>query len=349
MLILFVTAVLMSGIIHPYILKISRLKGLVDNPGARKLQKEPVPVMGGVAVFFGIVVSLCFFKTTVSRVELFSTVCGMMIMLYLGTIDDILDVRAWKKFVVEIIVCTLITYGTRNLMANWGGWLGVDFLPVQFAIPFTIVAMVGIINSINLIDGVDGLSSGLSIFVFGVFSLFLFLAHEYSYSALAVIGAGALVPFFLHNVFGHDSKMYLGDGGALMIGVAISSLVLDIVKRKDFVYDEFIQAPDRICLAAFCLATLSVPVFDTLRVMTIRICHGIPPFAADREHLHHHLLDMGCTHIATSLIEIGLDAFAVLVWFAAYRLGADANLQMVITILAGLGPCLGLTIVRKKQ
>lgn len=347
MLILFATAMLTSQIIHPYILKISKMKGLVDNPGRRKLQKEPVPVMGGVVVFFGIVVSLCFFKTTVSRVELFSTVCGMMIMLYLGTIDDILDVKAWKKFLIEIVVCTLITYGTRNLMCNWGGWLGVDMLPVQFAIPFTIAAMVGIINSINLVDGVDGLSSGLSIFAFGVFSLFLFLAHEYSYAALAVICAGALVPFFMHNVFGRQSKMFLGDGGALMIGVAMSSLVLDIIKRKDLVYDEFLYDPDRICLAAFCLSALSIPIFDTLRVMTVRICRGIPPFTADREHLHHHLLDMGCSHFGTTSVEIGLDAFAVLVWYATYRLGAGANAQMAAAVIAGLGPCVILSLIRK--
>lgn len=349
MLILFATALTISAVVHPYILKISFLKDLTDNPGNRKLQKEPVPVMGGAVVFFGIVCSLCFFKTTVSRVDLFSTICGMMIMLYLGTIDDILDVKAWKKFLIEIAVCTLIIYGTRNLMGNWGGLFGIDRLPVNIAIPFTVVAMVGIINSINLIDGVDGLSSGLSIFAFAVFSLFLFLVHEYSYSALAVICAGALVPFFLHNVFGKRSKMYLGDGGALMIGVALSSVILNILKTKPFVYDSFIVRPERISLAAFCLATLSIPLFDTLRVMTVRVCHGIPPFTADRRHLHHHLIDSGFTPLFTSLVEIGLDALVLAAWSLSFHLGADVNLQMAVVVITGLCICIAIPEICRKH
>lgn len=348
MLILFVTALTISAVVHPYILKISILKNLVDNPGNRKLQKEAVPVMGGAVVFLSIICSLCFFKTTGSRIDLFSTICGMMIMLYLGIIDDILDVKAWKKFLIEIVVCTLVVYGTRNLMGNLGGLFGIIRLPVHVAIPFTVIAMVGIINSINMIDGVDGLSSGICIFAFLVFSLFLFLVHEYSFAALAVICTGALVPFFLHNLFGSKSKMFLGDGGTLMIGLAMSSLVLDILKMKPFVYDSFMVRPERISLASFSLATLFVPVFDTLRVMTVRICHGIPPFTADREHLHHHLIDRGFSHLSTTLTEIALEALILASWSLSFHFGASVTLQMAVVVAVGSGLCISVLEICRK-
>lgn len=330
MAILFVVAVFMTEAIYRPILKIARQKGLVDNPEARKLQKEPVPVMGGLAVFFGIVVALCFFKTTVNYVNLFSTVCAMMVMLYIGSIDDLVDLKAWAKFGVEILVCLLVIYGTRNLMINFQDLFHIGKLPLGVAIPLTVIGMVGIINAINMIDGVDGLSSGMSIFIFGCLSLFLFLTHEYSYCALSIICMGALVPFFIHNVFGKSTKMFIGDGGALMIGVAIASLIINILRGRELAYTGFVDDFSRINLVSMCLAILSVPVFDTLRVMTVRMLRHQSPFHADKMHLHHCLLAAGLSHIRTTLVEIGLDAVVVLAWLVSVLLGAPATLQFLL-------------------
>jgi len=336
MLILIAISMLMSFFIYPYVLKIARQKNLVDNPSDRKLQKQPVPVMGGLVVFFGIVVALCFFKTTVNYINLFSTLCGMMVLLYIGTMDDIIDIRAWTKFIVEILVCLLILYGTRSLMNNFQGLFGIDILPVVLAIPLTTFAMVGIINSINLIDGVDGLASGMSIFILGVFALYLFLAHEYSFCALAVICAGALIPFFIYNVFSKDSKMYLGDGGALMVGVAIASVIVNILKGKGPAYSDFVPDFQGISLISFCLATVSIPVFDTLRVMIGRVLRGIPPFHADKTHLHHILLSRGLSHFQVTLAEIGLDALVVISWIVSVILGAGIGVQFAVVLVAGV-------------
>lgn len=336
MLILIAISALVSFFIFPYVLKIARDKNLVDNPGVRKLQKEPVPVMGGFVVFFGIVVALCFFKATVNYVNLFSTLCAMMVMLYIGTMDDIIDMRAWSKFLIEILVSILILYGTRSLMNNFQGLFGLESLPVPLAIIFTVISMVGIINSINLIDGVDGLASGMSIFILGVFALYLFLAHEYSYCALAVICAGSLIPFFVYNVFSTMSKMFLGDGGAIMIGVVIASITVNILKGKGPVYSEFVPDFQRMSLMSFCLATMSVPIFDTLRVMTTRILKRLSPFHADKTHLHHHLLAKGMTHIQVTLTEIALDALVVVTWGVSYLLGAGVMIQFVVAFLMGV-------------
>ena len=330
MIILFVIALVMTSLVYSPVLKIAKEKNLVDNPNARKLQKVPIPVMGGVAVFFGIIIGICFFKTTVNHVNIFSTLCAMMIMLYVGTIDDILDIPAWMKFLLEIGVCLLVIYGTRNLMVNFQGLFGIVNMPLGVAIPLTVIGMVGIINSINLIDGVDGLSSGICIMIFCALGLFLFLAHEYSYAALAAVCAGALVPFFLHNVFGTESKMFIGDGGALMMGVAIASMVINILKGRELVYQDFVGNIDSLSLVSFCLAVLSVPVFDTLRVMNSRVLRGISPFHAERNHLHHHLIDAGLSHVKTTIAEIVMDLVVVLVWLVAFISGASILLQFIL-------------------
>jgi len=345
--ILFAIAAAVSAVVYPSILKIAKEKNLVDNPNARKLHKEPVPVVGGLVVFFGIVVALCFFKTTVNYINLFSTLCAMMVMLYLGSIDDILDTKPWKKFLIEILVCILIIYGTRNLMSNFQGLFGISILKSQFAIPLTVFGMVGIINSINLIDGVDGLSSGMSIFIFGCLSLFLFLAHEFSGCALAVICSGALLPFFIHNVFGKESKMYIGDGGALMIGVAIAYLILQILKGRGIPYTGNFPDFDRMSMISMCLAVVSVPVSDTLRVMTERLLRGVSPFYADKTHLHHCLLKRGWSHIRVSMTEIALDALVVAVWLASWLLGWGVGLQFGIVVALGFGITFTLSRINK--
>lgn len=336
LLILFAIAMVMTSIVYYPILKIAKDKNLVDNPDARKLQKKPVPVMGGLAVFFGIIIGLCFFKTTVNYVNLFSTICAMMIMLYIGTIDDISEIKARHKFVLEIFVCLLVIYGTRNLVINFQGLFGISKLPLGIAIPLTTIGMVGIINAINMVDGVDGLSSGLCICVFFILGLALFFCHEYSYAALAAVCCGALLPFFIHNVFGKESKMFIGDGGTLMMGMAISSMVIDLLRGRPLAYTGFVEDFNSINLICFCLATLSVPVFDTLRVMSLRILRGVSPFSPDRTHLHHHFLNIGFSHIRTSLTEISLDMLNVIVWGVSVICGASPLLQFIIVFLMGM-------------
>ena len=309
MLILIVISMVATWMVYFPVLRIAREKNLTDAPSERKLQKSPVSLLGGVAVFFGIVIGLCFFKTTIGSVDLFSTLGAMMIMLYIGTMDDILDIPAWLKFTIEILVSLLVVYGTRSLMCNFQGVLGIERLGIVPAMILSCVAMVGIVNAINLIDGVDGLASGFCIFANACFGLFFFFHHEYSYAALAFISLGAMIPFFIHNLFGKQTKMYLGDGGSLMMGVVFAAMCLRALNGKGFKYEPFDLSG--FSLMAFCLSVLSVPVFDTLRVMTMRMVRGRSPFSADRTHLHHLLMDAGLSPVGTLLVEIGADAVVV--------------------------------------
>ena len=343
---LFVISLIVTYFVYWPILKIAKEKGIVDNPDARKLQRVPVPVLGGVAVFFGIVVGLSFFKTMLSYTCLFAVLTAMIAMLYLGTIDDILNLSPYLRLAVEVIVMALLIYGTHFTICNFQGLWGIDFLPKIISVLLSIVAMVGIINAINMIDGVDGMVSGFCIVAFTLFGVIFFCEHEYSFAALAAVSVGALIPFFVHNVFGRGTKMYIGDGGTMMVGTILASMVIALCKYR-VEYENFITS--KFSVIAFSLAVLAVPVFDTLRVMTYRISKGKSPFHPDKNHMHHIFIELGFSHIGTTMSEIVMNLFVVAVWILTWNLGASVAVQFYCVIGASLLVTFGAAAFLKRQ
>ena len=345
-LLLFVISMIVTWFVFRPILKIAQQKGIVDNPDARKLQRVPIPVLGGVAVFFGIVVGLCFFKTMLSFTSLFAVLTAMIVMLYLGTIDDILNLSPFLRLGIEVVVVTLLIYGTHYSMCNFQGLWGIDQLPIIFSVPLSIVTMVGIINAINMIDGVDGLVSGFCIVACTLFGVIFFCEHEYSFAALAAVTVGALIPFFLHNVFGIKSKMFMGDGGTMMLGIVMSSFVIALCKYR-IEYNFLLN--HQFGVLAFSLAVLAVPIFDTLRVMIYRVLHGHSPFFPDKNHLHHIFIEFGFSHIGTTMSEIVLELFVVAVWALVWSAGAPVDIQLYCVIAASLLVTFGVAAFLKRE
>ena len=322
----FFTALLLVGWIHPRLVKIALLKNIVDNPDARKLQRTPVPVLGGVAVFFGVVIAIGCMSSVVDCSGLPVVIMAMMAMLYTGTMDDILSLSPGLRFVIEIVVggyCIDDFHGLWNI-GRFSYWC---------AVPLTVVAAVGIINAINLVDGVNGLSSGYCIMACLIFGTLFFLAGEAPMTILAAVSVGALIPFFLHNVFGKTSKMFIGDGGTLVMGVVMSVFVIAILQNGSRVAA---YVNPNVGLVPFTLAVLSVPVFDTLRVMSTRILKGTSPFRPDKTHLHHMFIDLGCSHVATTLAILGVNMFVVLCWWALEASGFSIAVQLYAVIAVSL-------------
>lgn len=331
LLIPFFVAFIATNWVHPKILKIAILKNLVDNPDERKLQRRPIPVMGGIAVFFGIVAGLCSSQITFFSPAVFVLIAAMTIMLYVGTIDDILDLSPYTRFLIEIAVVAFIMLVNNNgINCFWGLW-GLDVIPMWIAAPLTIFAAVGIINAINLIDGVNGLSSGFCFMASVMFAIMFYFSGNTTMMILATSAAGAIIPFFFHNVFGYNTRMFIGDGGTLVIGTMMSMFVINILK------DTSLSAPfaqEGMGLIPFTLSVLAVPVFDTLRVMSARIIRGNSPFNPDKTHLHHLFIELGFSHIGTTVSILSLNFLVIVAWFAAYKMGAsvDAQLYIVLTL-----------------
>lgn len=325
------------------ILKIAKEKNLVDNPDARKLQKVPVPVVGGLAVFFGLLFGLLcgitmmnlfagdigMLSGIVSVNRLLPIVLGMSIMLYVGCMDDIMGLSPKARFLIEILVILGLIYSSGISVDSLHGLWGIDDIPSVVAVPLTIFAGVGIINAINMVDGVNGLSSGLCITCSMLFGLQFFCIGDYVNAVLAFSIASSLFLFFIHNVFGNQSRMFIGDAGTMVMGVLMTWFVMCSMHDAgrgmilDYAY----------CPTAMVVAILSVPVADTLRVMTMRVFHGKSPFSPDKTHLHHAFVGIGVSHSITALFEILIDVTVVAIWYLSVRLGAPLHCQLYTVVL----------------
>lgn len=329
----FVSALLASIWVFPKVLKIAFDKNIVDNPDARKLQRVPVPVLGGVAVVFGILVALSVSQLFVDCSSLFTIVLAMVIMLFIGTMDDILDIPSTTRFVLEILVALMIIYTCDYSLDNLHGLWGVHELSPWVSLPLTVVTVVGIINAINLIDGVDGYSSGYCMMACSIFGVFFYIVGDMPMTLLAVACVAALIPFFLHNVFGRTSKMFIGDGGTLLMGCVMSVFVLNILKTSTACVE---YSDWGMGLVPLSLAVLCIPVFDTVRVMVMRILRGTSPFHADKTHLHHLFIEMGFSHIGTTISILFLNLSVIFGWYISYKCGAGAATQLYIVIALSL-------------
>lgn len=329
----FFIALFLVGWIHPKLVKIALLKNIVDNPDARKLQRTPVPVLGGVAVFFGVVIAIGCMSNAVDCSRLPVVIMAMMAMLYTGTMDDILNLSPALRFLIEIITVSLLIFVGGYCINDFHGLWGVGQFSAWYAVPLTVFAAVGIINAINLMDGVNGLSSGYCIMACIIFGTLFFLAGDGAMTILAVVSVGALIPFFLHNVFGKTSKMFIGDGGTLVMGTVMSVFVISMLRTGSPVTA---YVGPGVGMVPFTLAVLSVPVFDTLRVMSTRMLKGSSPFRPDKTHLHHMFIDLGCSHVATTLAILGLNMSVVLCWWALEVSGFSIAVQLYAVVAMGL-------------
>ena len=323
------------------ILKVAFEKRLVDNPEARKLQKRPVPLVGGLAVFFGVLAGLLaaaafhyLFEPERVTVNLMPIICGMSVMLYTGALDDILGLPPRSRFVIEILVILGLVFSTGMCIDTFRGLWGIYELPWVVAVPLTVFAGVGIINAINMIDGVNGLSSGLCITCCGLFGLAFLKAGDTGNAVLAFSMAAALVPFFVHNVFGLKSRMFIGDAGTMVMGLLMAWFVMCVLSKNSSV--AYYGAASGVNLIAMSLAILSVPIADTLRVMSMRVMKGRSPFKPDKTHLHHVFVNVGVSHFITAMSELLIGMVITVLWGASVLLHASVDMQLYVVIGASM-------------
>lgn len=331
--------------IHPRLVRLALRKNIVDNPDSRKLQRMPVPVLGGTAVFFGLFLGLGCLSPFFDCARLFPVFTLMTLMLYTGTLDDIMGLSPRLRFGIEILAILLLVLVSHHAINDFHGLWGVHSIPMWAATLLTVFASVGIINAINLIDGVNGLSSGYCVLACSVFSIYFYMLGDLTMTVLGLVCIGALVPFFIHNVFGDTSRMFIGDGGTLVMGLVMSVFVTRVLEGSSG-GERFAEAG--MGLIPFTLSVLSIPVFDTLRVMGSRIWRGRSPFRPDKTHLHHLFIDTGFSHPGTTFCILTLNTLVIAVWWMLYRLGASFELQLYAVVLLGLLSTFGLYVGVKR-
>lgn len=301
------TAFYITYIVIPSIVKVSYLKGLFDTPNHRTSHYRNIPTLGGVGVFIGWILTVSIFSGAGIDHELKYIIGSLLILFFIGIKDDVLIVDPRKKLVSQILASAIVAILGNIRISNFHNILGIGEIPYTASILFTIFVAVVIINGFNLIDGIDGLASGVGIVASLFFGSWFLMSHYISYSILSFAFTGSLLAFFLYNVFGQENKIFLGDTGSLIIGLVITVFTIRFLE-----YD--LHANENLLIhsaPSVAIGVLIVPLFDTFRVFTIRILQKKSPFKADRQHIHHQLLELGNTHLKSTIIILLSNVFII--------------------------------------
>lgn len=334
-ILVFAVSMVVSMVVYPRVLWFAKTHDIVDNPNARKLQRVPVPVMGGLVVYMGIISGGLVLQAFVNEPLVGWGLTGMTVMLIIGMWDDIKSLSVAFRFLIEILLVGVFMWQTDIYLNDFHGLWGIHQLEPWLAVPLSVVVGVGLINVMNLIDGVDGYSSGYGMMASVCFAILFMSVWSHVMVYMAVIVAGALLPFFMHNVFGVRSKMFIGDGGTLMLGMLMVLFVFYSLSSRS--HCSRLEA-DGVGLIALALSVVCIPWFDTMRVMAMRIFRGKSPFKPDKTHMHHLFIDMGFSHLGAAFSILLMNFMVVLAWLVSWQLGASIDVQTYVVI--GLGTLL---------
>lgn len=325
-------SLVVTTVVYPFVLHYALRHQIVDNPDARKLHRQPIPVMGGVAVYAGILAGCLAMWFLIDRASIHWSLMAVTTMLLLGVWDDMKDLSAILRLFVQFGIVGGYILLTGYYVHDFYGLFGIHEISPWVGVPLSLIAGVGTINAVNMIDGVDGYSSGYGIMASASFAVLFIAVGPPVWSSLAVIVTSALIPFFFHNVFGVKSKMFIGDGGTMMLGFLITVFELGAMSSRHGLEME----AHGICVIAMVLAVLCIPIFDAMRVMTARMLRGRSPFKPDKTHLHHLFIDMGFSHLGAAISILLMNMTIILVWLLLWQYGASFNTQACVVVLMGL-------------
>lgn len=273
--------------------------GLVDKPSERKQHVGQVPLIGGISIFFSLMITLFIFSSIDNQLTLY-LVCSMT-LIALGAADDRFDLSFKVRLVVQAgISLAMIIIGEKSLH-NLGFLMGSDVLqlPLFASYIVTILAVIGAINSFNMVDGIDGLLGGLSSVTFIALGYLFYVSGNnnlFHYCMLIVV---AMLPYIMLNLgfpFGLRFKVFMGDAGSMFIGFTVIWLLIEASQGSQEVSIRPVTA----------LWLIALPLMDMVCIMIRRVKKGQSPFKPDREHLHHICQRVGLTPSMSLLVICSL-------------------------------------------
>jgi UDP-GlcNAc:undecaprenyl-phosphate GlcNAc-1-phosphate transferase len=293
-----ITGFIITYLSVPAIVRLSLVKRLYDEPDDRKLHGRRITALGGVAIFAGVFFAFVFFSAYLPNPALNSIVLAMGILFVTGIKDDLFPLVPFKKFLGQLIAILIVAIqGNVRIVALYDLYDTYNILPYWLSIIFTVIFFVVIINSFNFIDGINGLLSSIVLVICSVYAFFFFKMESALFLILAMSICGALLAFLRYNLF--NAKIFMGDSGSLVLGFLVAVLTIYFIQRaNEYEPNIFYNIHGMV----FAFSVLIIPILDSIRVVFIRVfIKRTSPFSADRNHIHHALLDIGLTHFQATL------------------------------------------------
>jgi UDP-N-acetylmuramyl pentapeptide phosphotransferase/UDP-N-acetylglucosamine-1-phosphate transferase len=359
----FLTAFLVVLFTMPSLIKVARMKHLVDEPSEeRKLHHRSIPTIGGIIIFAAIIFSyslwfpsgrsafndphanfkLLYGEMGAAYADFKIVIAAMVLLFFIGVKDDIIGFSPVKKLVGHFVVAYILVIIGDIRISNMHGILGLYELPNAVSIAFSFFTYIVLVNAFNLIDGVDGLAGGIGLISSVTYGFWLYWAGDVALALLAFTLAGALVGFLVFNT--HPARIFMGDSGSLIIGAILSVLAMRVVDHDISRLPQWLRT---VPTPLFAMAVIAYPLVDTFRVFIVRMARGTSPFQADRNHIHHRLLALGLGHRGTVFM---LYAYAtILILLSLTTRDVLPNKGLLILGIAAFGLAMVPFAFRKKK
>jgi len=309
-------------LLTPAVGGMARLLGAVDNPDERRLNRRPIPRLGGLAIFLGILVPALAFLDLSGESR--GVLLGAAVATVVGAVDDFRGLTPPVKLGGQLVAA--------SIPPAFGVWidhftfpfLGVVDLPAWVGVPLSMLFIVAVMNMVNFLDGLDGLAAGVCAIAGTTYAVLALSLGKADPAILSAVVAGSCLGFLRHNFF--PARIFMGDSGALCLGFILASVSIQgLLKTASTV------------VLLLPLLVLAVPIIDTSFVVAKRLKHGQPVYGADRSHLHHRFLNIGFSQRRAALTMwlwcISLAGAALATRFVPFREGGEWHLWETLAVL----------------
>ncbi len=304
-------------ILIPKISWIVENRNLMETPNGRSSHVDLTPTMAGVSFFLTLLFILVILKNWDTNSISTNLSASLTLMFAIGLKDDLVISTARAKVFGEIIAISLVMFSNGFEVESLNGFLGIQNIPAIVSYIIILFLILVIMNSYNLIDGIDGLAACIGIIVFSIFGYLFYLLELHFYFLLSLSLIGILSGYLRFNL-SKSRKVFMGDTGSLIIGFCVGFLSLKFMSLDISLLNEKGLNPENSIIII--MAIFFIPVFDTTRIIGVRLINKKNIFLPDNNHIHHILINSGLTHFKASLFLSLLNLFlgVGLIWLSKF-------------------------------
>lgn len=311
---IFLLSFLVCYLALPSIIYVVQYRNLMDHPNERSSHSQKTPTMGGIAFYVSLILTIFFIRDYDVDYMGINIVSAASIMFFLGLKDDLAGVNPSTKIIGQILATLIVFFGTELRIDSLDSFFFIYEIPLWFSVLFGCFVVMSIVNSFNLIDGINGSAAMVGIVTFTCFAYVFYTSGNGYYFLFSLLCIGFLLAFLRYNLSSRK-KIFMGDTGSMVVGFIIGFLAIKYLSLDVFELEKANIHPSNKMWVL--IAIVFIPFFDTTRVFIARTIRHGKPFKADRNHIHHVMIDyMKLSHGRASLLlaTINLIIFLIVLY-----------------------------------
>ncbi|MEN2283890.1 MraY family glycosyltransferase [Algoriphagus sp. SE2] len=327
------TAFSVGLLVTPILISFLKKLKIGDTPGGRKIHKSFVPSMGGIGFFIAAFTSFGIWAWQFPLPDITYILGGIVLMFFVGLRDDIVELRASRKLLGQLLAVILIVVVADIRIKTFHGFLGIGDLNIAFSYIFTGIVLLALTNGFNLVDGLDGLAGTIAIISLSCLGGWFYIQGIESYALISFVFLGGVLSFLVFNW--HPAKIFMGDTGSLTLGFTLATLIVAFMEINEGLPEgTFLKLEPTFSMS---VALMIFPLYDMARVFTRRLSQGKGPMTPDKSHVHHFLMRMGLKHNQVAVLLGMLQLMVILLVFSM----SEFSDHMVLPIISLIAILLG--------